>query len=114
MNDITLPVNRDSITAKTNSIVANRHPVDALADVREQIKSLKEKEENLKSLVSQKMGTRDSLGGDEWIARQAISERAGSLDTKAMERDNIDVGKYRKRPVAVVSIRVERRVMENV
>ncbi len=98
MNDIALPV--------------NRHPVDQLADLRETIKRLKEFEEELKVQVSDLMGSADSLGGDEYIARQTVSERAGAIDTKAMASAGIDIEKYRKPNVTVFSIRCERRERE--
>ncbi|WP_420959335.1 hypothetical protein [Brucella sp. IR073] len=96
MNDHALPV--------------NRHPVDQLGDIRATIKVMEEREAELKAEVSELMGTDDVLGGDEYIARQAVSERAGAIDTKAMERDGIDIEKYRKPKVAVFSIRTEKRV----
>jgi len=91
------------------SMSVNRHIVDQLADVREQIKKLEEQEEKLKAEVSKQMGDADSLGGDEFIARQTVSTRAGSIDAKAMEKAGIKVEKYRKAAVTIYSIRVERR-----
>lgn len=91
----------------------NRHHVDQLADVREKIKNLEEREKTLKAEVSILMGNRDSIGGDEFIARQTLTERAGSVDTTAMKRAGIDVDKYRKPPTAVVTIKCERRVLED-
>jgi hypothetical protein len=99
MPDTTLPV--------------NRHPVDELAEVRAQIKDLEEREKALKTTVSTLMGDRDSIGGDEFIARQTLTERAGSVDTAAMKKAGIDVDKYRKAPTAVVTIKCERRVLED-
>lgn len=93
---------------------ANRHPVDQLADVRESLKALKDREEDLKAEVGRLMGAADSLGGDEYIATQAISERKGGLDEKAIASrlgvDNLDG--FRKPSTTVVTIRVERRATE--
>lgn len=98
MTDTTLPV--------------NRHPVDQLAEIRETIKHLQEREDELRVEVSALMGENDAIGGDEYIAKQSVSERAGAIDAKALERDGIDVAKYRKKPSTVYSIRCERRVQE--
>lgn len=87
----------------------NRHIVDQLADVREQIKQLEAHESDLKSQVSTVMGGADSLGGDEYIARQTISSRAGSIDAKALKSAGVDVDKYRKPGTTIFSIKVERR-----
>lgn len=95
------------------TLPVNRHPVDQLADVREKIKALQEEEDTLRTEVSVLMGEGDTLGGDEFIAKQSISERAGAIDAKAMERDGIDVAKYRKKPSTVYQIRCERRVLED-
>lgn len=95
------------------ALPVNRHPVDQLADVREKIKALQEQEDTLRTEVSVLMGGGDTLGGDEFIAKQSISERAGALDVKAMESDGIDVAKYRKKPSTVYQIRCERRVLED-
>jgi hypothetical protein len=91
---------------------SNRHPVDRLADVRAQMKALKALEDDLKAEVSKEMGGRDSLGGDQYIARQKLSERAGAVDAKAMKAAGIDVDAYRKPPVTVMTITVEERVEE--
>jgi hypothetical protein len=58
------------------------------------------------------MGGADSLGGDEWIARQTVTERKGSLDEKAMQAAGIDTDRYRKKPSISFMIRVERRAVE--
>lgn len=92
----------------------NRHPVDQLADVREQIKSLKTREDALRDEVSAMMGNADSLGGDEFIAHQSVSTRKGAIDQKALEATGIDVDKFRKPDVTAFTIRVERRAMEEV
>ena len=96
MNDITLPGN-------------NRHPVDQLGQIRETIKALKDRETELKDIVSAEMGGADSLGGAEWIARQALTTRKGAIDAKAMERDGLDPDSYRKPSQAVYTLRTERR-----
>ena len=90
----------------------NRHIVDQLADVRAEIKTLQAKEDELKSAISTAMADRDSLGGDEFIAMQKVSERKGSIDAAAMKKDGIDVDKYRKPAVTVYQILVEPRAME--
>lgn len=90
----------------------NRHPVDQLADLRETMKGLKDFEDDLKAQVSALMGSADSLGGDQYIARQTVSQRAGGIDAEAMKRAGIDVEKFRKPNVTVYSIRCERREQE--
>ena len=90
----------------------NRHIVDQLADVRADIRALEEKEAKLKDAISVLMGGADSLGGEEFIARQKLSTRKGALDQKAMEADGIDVAAYRKPDITVYSLVVERRVVE--
>ena len=94
-----------------NAIVkpVNRHPVDQLADVRAKIKELQAHEDELRTEVSGMMGDHDSMGGDEFIARQTITTRAGGVDTKKAEVDGIDLSKYRKKDITVYSIRIERR-----
>lgn len=95
------------------ALSSNRHPVDQLALVRETIKNLKEREEELRAIVSAEMGSGDTLGGDEFIARQTVSERKGGVDEKAVKAAGIDLDRFRKPAVPVFSIRVERRVMED-
>lgn len=90
----------------------NRHIVDQLADVRAEIKTLQDREKVLKAAVSKRMGEADTLGGDEFIAIQTLTERAGSIDAKAMERAGIDPARFRKPAIVVQTIRVERRVSE--
>lgn len=93
---------------------SNRHIVDQLADVRAKIKALQEHEKDLKEEVGRQMGAADSLGGDEFIASQAISERKGSIDEAKVARklgvENLDA--FRKAPSTVVTIRVESRASE--
>lgn len=103
MHDTSLPINR-----------GNRHPVDQLADVRAEIKKLEAQETDLKAQISAKMGSRDSLGGDEFIAVQTLSERKGGLDEKKIA-EHIGVKSldpYRKPSTTFITLRVERRVAE--
>lgn len=90
----------------------NRHIVDQLADIRAEIKALQETEKVLKAAISKKMGDSDTLGGDQFIAIQTLTERAGSIDAKAMKKAGIDVARFRKEPTVVQTIRVEPRVAE--
>lgn len=94
------------------TVAANRHVVDQLADVRAQVKALEAKETALKAEISKRMGGRDSLGGDEWIALQTLSTRKGSIDADAAKRAGVDLDRFRKADVTVFSLRLERRVME--
>jgi len=88
----------------------NRHIVDRLADVRDQIAWLKGVENELKEQVNRLMGSRMSLGGDEYIATKTISWRKGVIDTKLLEADGIDVEKYRKAQSSCMSIKLEERL----
>lgn len=90
----------------------NRHIVDQLADVRAEKKRLEEREAELRAAISAAMGENDSLGGDEYIAMQKVSERRGALDEKKLAAAGIDPDKFRKSAVTVYSLVVERRVME--
>lgn len=92
----------------------NRHPVDQLAEIREQIKALKAREDELRNKVSAMMGAADSLGGDEFIARQSVTIRKGAIDEAAMRASGIDPDDWRKPEVTVYAIRVERRATEMV
>lgn len=98
MNDISKPV--------------NRHIVDQLADIREAIKDLQEQEKVIKDQISGQMGEADSLGGDEYIAKQIVVLRSGSIDAEALKSAGIEVDKYRKKDIASYSIRLERRMQE--
>lgn len=89
----------------------NRHPVDQLADVRESIKTLQAREAELKDEIGKLMGKADSLGGDEWIARQSLQERKGSIDEARLKAAGIDADAFRKPPVTSIVLRVERRAM---
>lgn len=96
------------------SLPRNRHPVDQLADVRAQIKKLEADEKALKDQITEMMGAKDSLGGDEFIAFQKLQERRGGLDEARIAEHlgvkNLDP--YRKASVAVHVLRVERRAAE--
>lgn len=103
MPDTTLPGNS-----------RNRHPVDQLADVRAQIKALQDIETDLKAQISTEMGSRDSLGGDEFIAFQTLQDRKGGLDevriSAALGVGNLDG--FRKPKTTCIVLRVERREVE--
>ncbi|HEU5019662.1 MAG TPA: hypothetical protein VFT69_17015 [Pseudolabrys sp.] len=101
MHDTALPFNR-----------GNRHPVDRLADVRAEIKRLQEQESDLKALISTEMGSRDSLGGDEFIAFQSLQERRGAIDEASLKAAGINPDKHRKPKITSVVLRVERRAAE--
>jgi hypothetical protein len=90
----------------------NRHMVDQLADTRAQIKALEATEAKLKSEISAQMGSADSLGGDEFIARQTLTERKGGMDEKALIAAGVDVEKFRKPASAVMTLRIEARAQE--
>jgi len=92
--------------------VSNRHIVDQLADIRAQIKELKKDEAACVSQISEQMGDSDSLGGDQFIARQIISTRKGTVDTARLEADGIDIDAYRKPETVAYSIRLQARVQE--
>lgn len=90
----------------------NRHIVDQLADIRAQMKELKAREDELKAEISEKMGSADSLGGDEFIAFQKVSQRKGAIDQKSLEAAGINVDDHRKPDTSVYTLTVERRAME--
>ena len=87
----------------------NRHPVDQLADVRETIKTLQAREAELKDEIGKLMGKADSLGGSEYIARQSLQERKGSIDEAKLKAAGLDADKFRRPPVTSIVLRVERR-----
>jgi hypothetical protein len=91
---------------------SNRHIVDQLADVRAKIKDLESVEKDLRERVRTAMGSGDSLGGDEFIARQTLSTCKGSVDNKAVKAAGIDLDKFRKADTVVYALRLERRVAE--
>lgn len=88
------------------NVTANRHPVDALADVRAQIKVLAEQETALKEIVSKMMGSNDAIEGEDFIATQSVSERKGGIDEKALKAAGINVDDYRKANVSVYTLKV--------
>lgn len=90
----------------------NRHPVDRLADLRAQMKALEAEEKEAAAEVSRLMGDAPSLGGDEFIATQGISERKGSIDAKKLAAAGIDVDAYRGAPSVSVRITLARRVQD--
>lgn len=90
----------------------NRHPVDQLADVRARIKDLQDREADLKALITAEMGSRDSLGGDEFIAFQTLQERNGSLDEASLRAAGINPDKHRKPKSVSHILKVERRAAE--
>jgi len=111
MTDTALPGNSRNATPRPPG---NRHPVDRLYDVRQQIKALTEEEADLKAKISVEMGGSDSLGGDECIASQTLQERKGGLDeariAAALGVGNLD--DYRKPASTFVVIKVEQRARE--
>lgn len=92
----------------------NRHMVDRLYDVRQQIKALTEEETDLKAKISVEMGSADSLGGDECIASQSLSERKGGFDEKKLAEalKTTELDQFRKPSTTVMSIKVEQRARE--
>ena len=96
-----------------HTLPVNRHPVDLLAETREKIKALQAEEDMLRTEVSVLMGSADALGGDEYVAKQSISTRAGAIDADALKRAGIDVERFRKKPSTVYTIKCERRVLED-
>jgi hypothetical protein len=99
MNDLSLPF----------SIQANRHPVDQLADLRATIKRLQDFEDDLRTEVSVLMGDNDRLDGDDFIARQVLNIRKGTVDPDAMANAGVNPDAFRKADVTVYTIRTDRR-----
>lgn len=62
----------------------NRHPVDRLADLRAALKALEAEEKEAAAEVSRLMGDASSLGGNEYIATQSLTEIKGSVDAKKL------------------------------
>jgi hypothetical protein len=88
----------------------NRHIVDRLGALRRLIREAETLEKELKTEVGYLMGSRDSLGGDEFIARQTIGERKGGWDDKKLEDElGLRAEKFRKPPVTIVTIRTDLR-----
>lgn len=88
---------------------ANRHVVDQLADVRDQLKAAGEREKELKAQVEKMLARKDSVRGDEFVAFPVPSHRKGGLDEVAMVADGINVEKYRKPGIDILSIRLTAR-----
>lgn len=111
MTDTALPGNSRNATPRPPG---NRHPVDRLYDVRQQIKELTEEEADLKAKISVEMGGSDSLGGDECIASQTLQERKGSFDEKKLAEalKTTDLDQFRKPSSTFVVIKVEQRARE--
>jgi hypothetical protein len=102
MNDMTLP----------GKAGINRHPIDQLANVRATIKVLQARETELKDEITALMGDKDSLGGDEFIARQKLQERKGGLDEKKLADKFGDLSAYRKPSTTFITIQVEPRALD--
>lgn len=102
----------NEISAPAKALKPNRHIVDQLGDVRAEIKVLQARESALKDEISAAMGKADSLGGDEYIASQRLSERKGAIDEKKAALAGIDLDRFRKPPTTVVTLVVERRASE--
>ena len=90
----------------------NRHPVDQLANIRATIKTLQDREAELKAEIGVLMGERDSLGGDEFIARQELRSRKGGLDEKKLADRIGDLSAFRKSDSTYIVLSVEPRAME--
>lgn len=76
-----MPLDRATSPA-TNSSATNRHPVDQLAEVREQIRTLQDREKEIRDRI---LANPDDLAGDEFAARITTSDTA-TLDRKAIEK----------------------------
>jgi hypothetical protein len=63
-------------------MTTNRHPVDELADVREQIKKLEARERELRNIV---LSRECSFVGDEYEAA-VVMQRRSRLDTREIKR----------------------------
>ncbi len=96
----------------TIAAARNRHMVDQLADVRAKIKELQGEESALKAQISAAMGSADSLGGDQFVAFQRVSERKGAIDEARIKAAGLDPDALRKPAVTVYSLVVEPRVSE--
>lgn len=90
----------------------NRHIVDQYAEIVSTIKILEIKKDLLNYEIRKMMGSDDSLGGDEFIAMQSISERKGGIDEKALIEIGIDVSAFRKPSISLVTLRIQPRVSE--
>lgn len=84
---------------------SNHHVVDRLAMLRQHIRAAQDLEKSLKDEVAQLMGSADSLGGDEFIARQKVTTRKGPFDEKRLAEVLGDmVERYRKPETTVYRI----------
>lgn len=101
-------------TALSGKPGTNRHPVDQLANIRATIKTLEDREKELKEQIGALMGSADSLGGDEFIARQKLQSRKGGLDEKKLQAKLGDLSAYRKPDSTYIVLNVEARAMEGV
>lgn len=90
----------------------NRHIVDQYAEIVSTIKMLEIKKDLLNHEIRKIMGFDDSLGGDEFIAMQSISERKGGIDEKALTEIGIDVSAFRKPSISLVTLRIQPRASE--
>lgn len=88
------------------------HPVDALADIRAQIKALTEIETALKTEVSALMGQGDYVEGDVYVATQSVSERKGAICEKSLKLAGIDADRFRKDATTVFSLKLGLRVAQ--
>jgi hypothetical protein len=89
---------------------SNRCIVDLLGALRAHKKEVEALEAQLKDDVAQAMGERDSLPGDEFIARQTVSERKGGWDGKKLEAElGMRAASFRKPPTTVYTITTELR-----
>lgn len=104
-------MNDTALSGKTGT---NRHPVDQLANIRATIKTLQERETQLKEDIGSMMGSADSLGGAEFIARQKLQTRKGGLDEKKLEAKFGDLGAFRKPDTTFIVLSVEPRAVEGV
>ena len=91
----------------------NRHLVDRYGDLKEHNKKSKKLEEKLKAEImkaADDAGT-DSVGGDEYIARQEVRQRTGGLDAEALEKrfGKEAVDACRKPPTNPIVVTVTRR-----
>lgn len=87
----------------------NRHQVDRLADVREQIRLLQAEEKALREAIIQEMGDREALGGDQHIVRRSAVEQKGALDTDLLKEAVGTLDSYRKPATTTVRLTIEGR-----
>lgn len=104
MNDIALP----------GKAGINRHPVDQLGAIRQEIKRLQDREIALKENILSQMGSRDALGGAEYIAVRTNQSRKGGLDEAKLRKKLGSLDSYRKPDISFPVLKVERRALEDV